>query len=838
MQSELKSYVKKLKQELESLNNFYIASCRHTTYYKDFVGDKISFSTAKSLQRKDWEQRHIHSVQKTDGSVVDEPDEILEEIKSQYVDLFSSEIIVNHPFDFLANGMNLPRLTEDLKRMLDSPISAKEVQESIHAIQGAKTPGFDGIPIEFYWMFSEQLSVLLSKIFTLFIEKNCMFDSAYEGVICLLYKGSGDRTVRNNWRPLTMLNLDYKIFAKLMARRLEKVMNKLVHPDQTSSVPGRTIRDSIAHVMSVIDFSNESDADCMILSLDHQAAFDMVEWDYMFKIFEIMNFGPLFLRIMKTIYCRQRTKSCVQVNGFLSDFFFIERGIRQGCPMSALIYNIISEFVANFIRKTNLLSGIDLYGTNTKITKYADDTSLFLSKWTEVKAVFDIFELYRMASGSMLKEAKTQILLLGGLKTQPVPHEYGDYVVEKLKLYGFSITSDGLDHEENWNKCNESIDSLARRLPPYGISLFGKIHFIHIYYLCMFNYVSNFITPSDALVMKTMRAIKRFLWYPVNLDIVKRNLLKLSPTDGGIGLPDFKTRILANRLTFLGRVLSCKEALSWRRSFFHFYRKVAGKTKRQLHNVDAPKFYKEIRIAVIESEFRKVGDFCWIFNEQVLLEKLTAKFVYDKWIKHKFSGEIVERNVFWANHLGVSEAFVKSSWKWAKTSYVCGLARDIHYKTRVKALYTKHKSSAFLGGPNFCTICFENGNVLREDNFHLMIMCSRANQLFAAYTPLLERIAGVMTLEPADFIFGKRLHRKNKQKCFNFLIQHMQLAIWQSRQNKEKGRGEQDVFSVLRLNVYRNLFRIKVVTNFQKFFELFGDITTRNNSTIGFQMTI
>lgn len=186
--TRLKAYIKHLKEELEAQNNFYISSCRHTTYYKDFVGDIISFSSAKSLQRKDWEQRHIHSIQKSDGSMVSAPNEILQELRDQYILLFKSEEVSQHAFEHLLRDMNLPKLTEEQKVRTDELITEKEVSDAIHAIQGAKTPGFDGIPIEFYWKYSEKLSLILCRLFNMCIANGLLPDSCYDGVISLLYK--------------------------------------------------------------------------------------------------------------------------------------------------------------------------------------------------------------------------------------------------------------------------------------------------------------------------------------------------------------------------------------------------------------------------------------------------------------------------------------------------------------------------------------------------------------------------------------------------------------------------------------------------------------------------
>ena len=174
-------------------------------------------------------------------------------------------------------------------------------------------------------------------------------------------------------------------------------------------------------------------------------------------------------------------------------------------PAVPPLYVITSEVVAHFIRTTKMLTGIPLYGVNTRITKFADDTSIFVTKWEEINTVFQIFDWYKLASGSRLKTAKTQLLPLGSFKNREVPLVFQNFAVDKLKIYGVWVNNGGFELQENWVKSGETIEKLNQRIPPYGTSFFGKIHHVMIYYLCMFNYVSNVTTPSSELIKKHTR---------------------------------------------------------------------------------------------------------------------------------------------------------------------------------------------------------------------------------------------------------------------------------------------------------------------------------------------
>ena len=165
----------------------------------------------------------------------------------------------------------------------------------------------------------------------------------------------------------------------------------------------------------------------------------------------------------------------------------------------------------------------------------------------------------------------------------------------------------------------------------------------------MFNYVMWAATPPRDLITDTYTAITRYLWYPSTANILKRNILKLKPYCGGINFPDIDMRKKVCCLYFFIRVLSNKEELSWRRCFWHFYSQVQFMSKRQLNNINIPQRYKQIRLVVIESEFRRDGQFCLFLGKIFALDKVTSKLLSDNWVNHSFKGKMDPPNKHWGN---------------------------------------------------------------------------------------------------------------------------------------------------------------------------------------------
>ncbi|MCP4651484.1 MAG: hypothetical protein GY853_15580 [PVC group bacterium] len=229
-----------------------------------------------------------------------------------------------------------------------------------------------------------------------------------------------------------MLNGDYKILAKVWINRLKIFMPMLVHPDQTCAVPERDIRDALLNLYNVVETVRVEKKHGVLFSVDHMAAFDVIEWDYVYKTLEAFGLGK-FVKWIKVIYCPGRVISAVQINGNISAPFQATRGIRQGCPLSCALYVLVSETVLNFIKKDHLVRGVAIQGVEHKINSFADDTNLTLENYQSILRVLYTYRRFKLASGATLKLEKNQLLLLGTATLDDVPQQLREYVVDKIK---------------------------------------------------------------------------------------------------------------------------------------------------------------------------------------------------------------------------------------------------------------------------------------------------------------------------------------------------------------------------------------------------------------------
>ena len=149
---------------------------------------------------------------------------------------------------------------------------------------------------------------------------------------------------------ISLLSVDYKILTKLLASRLTSVLQTIVHENQTCCVPERSIRDSCRVLQDTVDYCEATDREAGLVSLDQEKAFDRVEWSFLDKVMAAMNIGEIFRSYISTVY--RDVSSRVIVNGWISRKIHPTRGVRQGCPLSPILYVLVAETLSSTIRST------------------------------------------------------------------------------------------------------------------------------------------------------------------------------------------------------------------------------------------------------------------------------------------------------------------------------------------------------------------------------------------------------------------------------------------------------------------------------------------------------
>ena len=224
--------------------------------------------------------------------------------------------------------------------------------------------------------------------------------SLRSALILVIFK-KGDQLDYKNWRPISLINVDYKLCARALAGQLLKVLHHIIVSDQTCGVPGRFIGENVAFLHDLVDFISESGVPAAILSLDQEKPFDRVDWPFLFRTLTHTGFGQSFILWVQLLYSEIR--SAILINGYTS--FWPSRGVRQGCPLAPLLYVISIKVLA-----ANLQAHTDIVGLHPPclscalpvVSLYADDKTVVACSSATIHAIFDVYRVFEKGSGSRL----------------------------------------------------------------------------------------------------------------------------------------------------------------------------------------------------------------------------------------------------------------------------------------------------------------------------------------------------------------------------------------------------------------------------------------------------
>ena len=219
-----------------------------------------------------------------------------------------------------------------------------------------KSPGTDGITVEFYRYFWNEIRKLVFDSINNAFKDKILSCEQKRGVIRLIPKKDKDLTNVKNWRPISLLNTDYKIIAHILATRLQTVLPTVISKDQSGYLKNRNIGINIRSIFDTIETIESQNLSALLAFLDFEKAFDKINWTFLQNTLKQFGFGNILIEWVKIL--STDIESCVINNGTTSKYFKIKSGVRQGCPLSALLFLVAVETVAIAIRKNENINGV------------------------------------------------------------------------------------------------------------------------------------------------------------------------------------------------------------------------------------------------------------------------------------------------------------------------------------------------------------------------------------------------------------------------------------------------------------------------------------------------
>ncbi len=297
------------------------------------------------------------------------------------------------------------------------------------------------------------------------------------GLMKLIYKRKGEKTDLKNYRPITMLNTDLKILSKILANRLKEVMPSIITSNQVYGVKGRDIADTTISIKDMIRYIHGKNKEGFIISLDFEKAFDRVEHGFLFDVLKSFGLGENFMKWIRILYKDAITK--IKCNGVLTQCFKITRSIRQGCPLSALLYSLVAEPLGLTVKHEEGIKGIGIEGGESKIFQYADDTTLLLKDMESVGKAMQIVHKYCRGSGAKVNEDKTVYMRFGGVAVLTEHFTFKE--TKEIKILGVLMGRD--EKKAGETMWEEALGGIERRLTFWKLrtlTLKGKVLVLNV----------------------------------------------------------------------------------------------------------------------------------------------------------------------------------------------------------------------------------------------------------------------------------------------------------------------------------------------------------------------
>lgn len=576
---EKEKYINNLMLELKSLEKQYMQSNNDdllTTIteikknlnraYEDQIEKRTKFMKqsyyengprAKKLLawriRKQQADRFIHKVKNHfDNNVYYN----LKDIQKSFTAYYSQLYTQSHPVDqstinnFLFS-LDLPSIGTEQNKRLNGPITEEEISKTISKLKANKMAGEDGYPAEWYKYFRHLLIPELKNCFNYVLTGGEIPPSWKRAVISVIHKPGKDKTECGSYRPISVLNIDYRVFTTILAKRFESVIPELTDTDQSGFVQNRQTHDNVRRALHLFD--KMKNIESIAVSLDAEKAFDSVDWNYLYLVLNRFGFNNKIITCIRNLYNSPSAR--IKINGDLSDPIYLQRGCRQGCPLSATFFALFIEPLAQAIRERKDISGITIGDQEHKACLYADDILLTLSDPNvSLSSLLSLLIEFGTFSGYKLNLQKTQVISFNYQPSAEIQEKSKfNWKNKTIKYLGIQIPKDlSRLFEENYSTLTSNIKADLQRWSLLPMSIYNRIETIKINLLPRLLYL--FQALSIQIPAKQYcgwnRMISNFIWGKQKPRI-KFQTLQLRKEEGGLALPCLENYYKAAQLRVL-----------------------------------------------------------------------------------------------------------------------------------------------------------------------------------------------------------------------------------------------------------------------------------------------
>lgn len=485
------------------------------------------------------ETKKIRTLKDRQGRTQHGTTDLLATIHAFYQNLFADEGTTEADTSLLINALDA-RLSTDDCTWLDRTVTAAEVSAIIKTLPKHKAPGPDGMPYELFQKLEHLFAEMLARLAEAILHGNqaqVNRPTFCKALIILLPK-KGDLAECSNWRPISLINSDYKVLMALLTARLGSVIGSIVGEHQTGFIPGRSIFHSILATKAALERNRHAPSGYLLL-LDLEKAYDRVNHAFLFRVLSKFGFPPSWIGALETLYgC---STSQVLVNGFPTTPIRLQRGVRQGCPLSPLLFALAIEPLACMIRNATDLRGLHITAELVlKVLLYADDTTLLLADREALALAEQILAIFERGSGAKVNSAKSELLpattspqTAAGSRFNLQPTDY------TARLLGAQI---GVQQSDStaWELIITGMKTTMAAWRSHGLSLRGKVLVTKVLILSQATFLLHVADMPDDVAKRMDKLIATFIWGTPSREWTLRDAIIAPKEAGGLDAPSLR----------------------------------------------------------------------------------------------------------------------------------------------------------------------------------------------------------------------------------------------------------------------------------------------------------
>lgn len=359
---------------------------------------------------------------------------------------------------------------EQAARLGRSEVQEAEVLHALRRGPSGRSPGHDGIPLELYRQFKPVFAPLLARLFTAIAATDSLPSRFHEGLITIIYK-AGEVSDPANYRPISLLCTDYRIYAKILSLRLNPCLPAIIDPEQTAFVPGRRIGENVLTLQCLTDLLRRQRRSAYVVFCDFRKAYDTIDRSFLFAAMQVLGVGTSFLGLVRRLLTATSARAIV--NDWVSTPAQFAAGVRQGCPLAPLLYLFVAQALLRLLKSRGI--GIQVAGQLLTALQYADDTEALLPSLEQLPAFLDAVRTFAAATGQHLNPSKSRLLPIGALPPDLPPTSLGLQLVTSATALGIAF-GPAADPSAAWPALVTEVERGYTRLAnlPRTFSIFGR----------------------------------------------------------------------------------------------------------------------------------------------------------------------------------------------------------------------------------------------------------------------------------------------------------------------------------------------------------------------------